>query len=158
LPDDGFWAAKQVMAFTEPEVRAMVKTADYTSEEGVNYLVKSLMQRREKIGRAYFQKVLPLDNFTVDGGRLRFEDLAVKYGFAAQPPAYHYSWATFDNNTETRTAIAGANSESIPASFTDGYAVVQIHGPDPSKVVDVYLRRRGRSSSPPQVVGIERRW
>ena len=36
--------------YAKPEVRAMVKTAEYTSEAGVDYLVKSLMRRREKIG------------------------------------------------------------------------------------------------------------
>ena len=154
LPDDGFWAAKQVMTFTEPEVRAMVKTAEYTSDAGVDYLVKSLMQRREKIGRTYFNMVLPLDNFSVEGGRLRFEDLAVKYGFA-QPRTYRYSWSTFDNETEARTPIAGASSETVPASFTSGYAVVQIQGEDAKKLVDVYVRRRGAGM---QVVGVERRW
>ena len=154
LPDDGFWAAKQVMAFTEPEVRAMVKTAQYTSEAGVDYLVKSLMQRREKIGRTYFNLVLPLDNFAVEGGRLRFEDLAVKYGFA-QPQTYTYSWSAFNNDTEARTPIAGATSEAVPPSFTSGFAVVQIKGTDAKKLVDVYLRRSGGAV---QVVGIERRW
>ena len=36
LPDDGFWAAKQVMAFTEPEVRRCVKLAEYSSEAGMS--------------------------------------------------------------------------------------------------------------------------
>lgn len=157
LPDDGFWAAKQVMSFTEPEVRALVKTAEYTSEAGVEYLIKSLMQRREKIGRAYFQRVLPLDSFSVEGGRLRFEDLAVKYGFA-QPQTYRFHWSTFDNNSETQTPIAGASTDAIPASFTSGYAVVRIQGSDAKKVVDVYLRRRAGAASAAQVVGIERKW
>jgi hypothetical protein len=154
LPDDGFWAAKQVMNFTEPEVRAMVKTAEYTSAEGAEYLVKSLMQRREKIGRRYFSEVLPLDNFTVEGSRVRFDDLAVKYGFA-QPRTYRYSWAAFNNDTEARTPMAGASSDEVPSSFTSGYAVVQIQGEDAKKVVDVYLRRQGGAL---QVVGVERRW
>lgn len=154
LPDDGFWAAKQVMAFTEADIRAMVKTAEYSSEEGVEYLVKSLVGRRDKIGRAYFNDVLPLDNFVVEGGRLKFEDLAVKYGFA-QPRTFRYSWASLDNNTGSRTAIAGATSEAVPSTFSSGYGVVQIQGDDVKKVVDVYLRRRGGSI---EVVGVERRW
>jgi hypothetical protein len=51
LPDGAFWAAKQVMAFTEPEVRAIVKTGEFSSDEGIEYLIESLMKRREKIGR-----------------------------------------------------------------------------------------------------------
>jgi hypothetical protein len=157
LYDDAFWAAKQVMTFTEPEVRAMVKTSEYTSAEGMEYLVKSLMQRREKIGRAYFSRVLPLDGFSVEGGRLRFEDLAVKYGFV-QPRTFRYTWSTFNNETEARSPIAGAASDAIPAAFASGYAVVQIQGDDAKKTIDVYLRKRGGAASAPQVVGVERRW
>jgi hypothetical protein len=134
-----------------------VKTADYTSEEGVNYLVNSLMQRREKIGRAYFNQVLALDGFSVESGRLRFEDLAVKYGIT-QPRTYQYSWSAFDDNTETRTPIADANNDALPSSFKTGYAVVQIRGDDPKKVVDVYLRQRDGASPPVEVVGVERKW
>ena len=154
LPDDGFWAAKQVMMFTEPEIRAMVKTADYSSEEGVEYLIRSLVQRRDKIGRSYFSMVLPIDNLTIENGRLKFEDLAVKYGFHA-PRAFQYSWAAFDNETGARKIISGAISERIPSNMRDGYAVVQIKSEDPTKFVDVYVRRRG---SHWQVVGIERHW
>jgi hypothetical protein len=154
LPDDGFWAAKQVMTFTEPEIRAIVKTADYSSEAGVEYLIHSLMRRREKIGRAYFSMVLPIDNVTIENGRLRFDDLAVKYGFHASR-AYQYRWSTFDNDSGAREEIAGAMSDSLPSSIRDGYAVVEIKAEDPKHFVDVYVRnRRGRS----QVVGIERHW
>jgi hypothetical protein len=154
LPDDEFWAAKQVMAFTEPEVRAMVRTAEYSSEEGTEYLIRSLMQRREKIGRAFFSAVLPLDNFTVENGRLKFDDLGVRYGFHT-PRNYQYSWSRFNNDTESRTPMSSATSEAVPSDFNDGYAVVEIRTEDPKKVVDVYVRRRGART---EVVGIERRW
>lgn len=154
LPDDAFWAARQVMSFTEPEVRAMVQTAKYSSEQGVEYLIQSLMGRREKIGKTFFSMVLPIDNITVEAGRLKFEDLGVKYGFHP-PRQYQYAWSRFDNETEARAAIAGGASDALPSDLKDGYAVVQIKGEDPKKFVDVYVRQRnGRT----QVVGIERHW
>jgi hypothetical protein len=154
LPDDGFWAAKQVMAFTEAEIRALVRTAEYSSEEGSEYLVKSLMGRREKIGRTYFSHVLPLDNIRIQNGRVVFDDLGVKYGFA---PArqYQYAWSSFDNESGARTALAGATSDAVPSGARGGYAVVRIQAGDPKKVVDVYVRQRGGQ---PEVVGIERTW
>ena len=154
LPDDGFWAAKQVMTFTEPEIRAMVKTADYSSEPGVEYLIDSLVQRRDKIGRYYFSAVLPIDNVAIVNGKLKFDDLAVKYGFHS-PRTYQYTWATFNNETGARTPIAGAVSEALPADVRDGYSVVQIKGDDPAKSVDLYIRHRGNG---PVIVGIERHW
>jgi hypothetical protein len=153
LPDDGFWAAKQVMAFTEPEVRAIVKLAEYSSEAGNEYLIQSLMKRREKIGRTYFAMVLPLDNFEVDNGHLRFDDLAVKNGFHT-PRTYQYEWSTFDNESGGRSPIPGASSDSLP-SIPGGYAVVQIVAEDRKKSVDVYVRSTGGK---PEVVGIERHW
>jgi hypothetical protein len=153
LPDDGFWAAKQVMAFTEPEVRAIVKLAEYSSEAGNEYLIQSLMKRREKIGRTYFAMVLPLDNFEVDNGHLRFDDLAVKNGFHT-PRTYQYEWSTFDNESGGRSPIPGTSSDSLP-SIPGGYAVVQIVAEDRKKSVDVYVRSTGGK---PEVVGIERHW
>ncbi len=70
LPDDEFWAAKQVMAFTDQEIRALVKTGQYSSPEAEDWIVKCLIERRNKVGRTYFAKLLPLDGFEVSGGRL----------------------------------------------------------------------------------------
>lgn len=50
LPDDTFWAARQVMWFTEDEIRALVETGQYTDPEAVDWLVKCLVERRNKIG------------------------------------------------------------------------------------------------------------
>ena len=43
LPDDTFWAAKQVMTFTEPEIRAIVETGEYSDRRAVDYISKVLM-------------------------------------------------------------------------------------------------------------------
>lgn len=82
-PDDAYWAAKQVMAFTDADIRALVETGQYSNPETVDYLTRALAERRDKIGRTYFAKVLAIDNFRIEGGALRFDDLATKYGFTA---------------------------------------------------------------------------
>jgi hypothetical protein len=112
------------------------------------------MGRREKIGRTYFTHVLPLDNVRVDNGRVVFDDLGVKYGFA-QARQYQFAWSSFDNGTGARTAISGATSDTVPTGVSGGYAVVRIQAGDPKKVVDVYVRQRGGQT---EVVGIERTW
>jgi hypothetical protein len=82
-PGDSYWAAKKVMAFSDDAIRAIVATAQYSDPRATDWIVKCLIERRNKIGHAFFNDVLPLDNFAVRAGRLAFEDLAVKYGFGA---------------------------------------------------------------------------
>ena len=106
LPDDEFWAAKQVMAFTDEEIRALVKTGDYSDPRAVDWITKCLIERRNKIGRAYFEKVLPLDRFRIEEGRLAFDDLATKYRFAANH-GYVVSWSRYNNTNQTKTPFGG---------------------------------------------------
>ena len=47
-----------------------------------------LIERRNKIGDAFFRKVLPLENFRVEGNTLKFDDLAVTYGFRGRDPLH----------------------------------------------------------------------
>jgi hypothetical protein len=154
LPDDGFWAAKQVMAFTDEEIRALVGTAEYTSKEGNEYLARTMIERRDRIGREYFSQVLPVDNFRVLDGRLEFDDLGVKYGTHAQRQ-YSYAWSRFDNSSSSKTPIAGETSANLPSEAQSDYLVADIHAEDPRKSVAVYVRRRGGDAD---VVGVERKW
>jgi hypothetical protein len=120
----------------------------------VEYLIRSLVKRRDKIGRVYFSMVLPIDNVTIANGRLKFDDLAVTYGFQ-NARTYTYEWSTFNNETEARSSISGSSSDAIPRTVSSGYSVVRIKAEDPKKFVDVYLRHK---SGQPQVVGVERHW
>jgi hypothetical protein len=148
-PGDDYWAAKKVMAFTDEDIRAIVGTGQYSDPRAVEWATRCLAERRDKIGRAFFHDVLPLDNFVVRGGRLVFDDLAVKYGFE---PARTYSiqWSVFDNSTSRKTPIAGATGVDVPASG-EPYLAADIRAADPRKTVTVYLRGNA-------VVGIDRTW
>jgi hypothetical protein len=153
LPDDGFWAAKQVMRFTEPEIRALVQTAQYTDKDAEDYLVRVLVGRQRKIGETYFKLVLPLDNFRVQDRTLHFDDLGVQYGITPQR-TYSIVWSEFDNQTERRSPITRASSWEVPRHQSD-YLVADIDAGEPGRTVSVYVRNRG---SRPEVVGVERFW
>jgi hypothetical protein len=159
LPDDEFWAAKQVMAFTDDQIRAIVKTGQISDTAAEEYLVDCLIQRRDKIGRTFFAKVLPLDHFAAQNGELFFEDLARKHGMGATGPL-KVSWYGFDNETEQKTPLAGQGGFVIPAQPTLTSAIAYYAADisregDGRRAVTVYLRtRRGQ----PEVVGIERSW
>ncbi len=158
LPDDTFWAAKQVMAFRDVEIRALVETGQFSDPRAVDWLTRCLIARRDKIGRAFFAQVLPLDGFRVAGGRLEFDDLAVRYQFAA-PREYAVEWSRFDNRTEQTAPLPGASGFTLPAQILNAapgdYFCARIRAADPAKHVVVYLRR-GRQQV--ELVGLERDW
>jgi hypothetical protein len=153
LPDDGFWGAKQVMAFTDEQIRALVSTGQYSDPAAADYVSKVLIERRDKTGRAWFAKVLPLDHFRVANGRLEFDDLGAVYGFSPAP-TWSFSWSVFDNAGETLAPLPDATGPALPRNPAP-YLAAAIHAGDPAKAVTVYLRQGGRGA---QVVGIGRKW
>jgi hypothetical protein len=152
LPDDGFWAAKKVMAFSDEQLRALVNTGAFSDPAAASHLVKTLAARRDKIGRAWFSQVLPLDDFRVRDGRLEFDDLGVVHNFAS-PRTYSIAWFVFDNEKGTKSPVANASGPPVPRVEAQ-YLAADIHAGDPAKTVTVYLRQRG----PIEVVGIDRKW
>jgi len=166
LPDDEFWAAKQVMAFTDDEIRALVRTGQYSDPEAEAWIVECLIRRRDKIGRAFFSKVLPHDRFGILGNSVTGEDLALKHGFipfqqysASENFPRTVSWARFNNDTEQKTPLAGETSLLLPREVQEAaageYFVVDIAAADPRKTVSVFLRKREDGV---EVVGIDRTW
>lgn len=153
LPDDGFWMAKQVMAFDDEQLKAIVKTGQYSDPKAEAWVLECLIKRRDKIGRAWFAQVLPLDRFAVRDGRLAFDNLAAKHGFT-QAQDYQTQWAVFDNLAHTRTPIAGAAGLAVPESPAE-FIVATVRGADAGKPVDVYLRLKGGVR---EVVGVEHHW
>ncbi|MDH3890761.1 MAG: hypothetical protein OEV49_06720 [candidate division Zixibacteria bacterium] len=89
---DAYWGAKIVMAFTDEDLKALVSTGQYSDPEAEAYLLRTLLERRDKIGRHWFNKINPLDYFEVGYFRrdlqFRFEDLAVKYGLYPDNATY----------------------------------------------------------------------
>ena len=153
-PGDTYWAAKKLMAFSGQAIRAIVETGQYSDSRAVNWATRCLIERRDKIGRAFFADVLPLDNFQVRNGELVFDDLAVVYGFS-NPRAYTVQWSVFDNRTGTtgpRLSPVSSGSFGLPRSSASIIAAT-IHADDVSHSVTVYLRGRGVER---EVIGIDR--
>ena len=137
---DTYWAAKKVWAFSDEAIRAVVATGQFSDPRAADWITKCLIERRNRIARAYFTDVLPLDNFAVRGGKLEFQDLL------QQSPAYAVQWSEFDNASGHATPIPGATTMDVPKT-TAQYLSARISVAD--KSVTVYLRGT-------QVVGIDR--
>ena len=156
LPDDAYWAAKQVMAFTDDDIRAIVQTGQY-SKEAEDWITATLIERRNRIGRTFFAAVLPLDRFRVTANTLEFDDLAVTYGFSA-PRSYTIDWYGFDNATYLlldRTGTGATVPSSVQSLASGAYAAARVSAGAPDMHVDVFLRK---AASGFEVVGIERSW
>jgi hypothetical protein len=158
LPDDDFWAAKQVMAFTDEEIRAVVSTGRYTDQRASTYVADTLIARRDKIGRAFLNRVLPLDRFEAHENRLVFEDAAARHGLGGSGPLA-VIWSRFDNETERKTRLDGAGFELPPLlhkAEPDAIFAADIStAEDTGKAVTVYLRKTPQGL---RVIGIDRRW
>jgi len=167
LPDDCYWAAKIVMAFTDDDIRAVVRTGGLTDSESEEYLIHTLIERRNKIGRYYFDQVLALDSFVLDENLVRFAHLPTQHGFSGQPENYTVSWFRFDNakNEKIRVgneaSVAGRTLAVPPELLSNGtpYFGVEIRnargefkGQTPA--VSLFMQR----STPSRIVGIERAW
>jgi hypothetical protein len=155
LPDDEFWAVKQVMAFTDDQIREIVKVAQYSDPRAAQYVADALIERRNKIGDTYLPRVLPLDRFAVEHGDLVFHDLAKEHGLEEKAPL-RVTWSRFDNKTNQKTAISTAQGFHLPGDSGSAYLAADIwRGEDTKKTVTVYLRM---TDSGAEVVGIDRTW
>jgi len=131
-PDDAFWAARLVMAFTDDLIRAAVHTGEYSDLAAERHLAAVLIKRRDAIGRAYLPAINPVVTPRLDaGGALTFENAAVAAGFADAPTAYHAAWLRFDNASGGTTAIGQTESATTamraPAGLpADAGAFVEI--------------------------------
>ncbi|MBI4209657.1 MAG: hypothetical protein HY538_08150 [Deltaproteobacteria bacterium] len=82
-PRDAFWGAKIVTAFTDNDIRAIVETGQFSNPEAEEYVVKTFIERRDKIGRYWFdtQRMNPLSEFRViqqkGSSMLQFNDIAI---------------------------------------------------------------------------------
>jgi hypothetical protein len=83
---DAFWAAKILARFPDDAITALVKNVKYAEEETSNYVIRSLIERKDKIIRYWFSILNPLDNFrlmeSADKITVFFDDLGIKYGIA----------------------------------------------------------------------------
>ncbi|NIM18851.1 MAG: hypothetical protein GTO42_02350 [Candidatus Latescibacteria bacterium] len=83
--NDGFWAAKIVMSFTDEQLEAAVAAGDYSDPNAAAYILRMLIERRNLVGRYWFSRMNPLDGFEIRSAssgksELCFADLANEGG------------------------------------------------------------------------------
>jgi hypothetical protein len=138
-PDDTFWAARLVMAFTDEAIHSIVRTAQLSDPRAADYLTKVLISRRDAIGRTWLTAVNPIvDPSMTDSAALTFRNAASDAGVATEPAEYRVNWAAYDN----------ATGATIPVGQVERCARAECPLPANVTVDTQYLRAEIRTIHP----------
>ena len=164
-PDDLFWGARGVMAFSDETILEVSRTAEFSDPEATAYMAQTLITRRDKIGQLWLNVVLPVDHFDLAAdGTFTFRNIAVESRTATAGRGYSIAWARFDNTTGTATPVGEPQTVTDPRTTAPGevlqgdFAQATLKGDHPTHAgwaspTTVVFRRAGTAWT---LVGVER--
>lgn len=177
---DAYWGAKIVTSFTDDDIRAIVETAKMSDPRAKEYLTRTLIKRRDKVGRHWFERMNPLDKFRFEktpAGEvtLAFSDLAIDNKLEKAEGTQYVYTLSYNKKGQHRQSVVqvpaipiskngsgfldGILSSNDLKKETDKIFSVEIQtrrkGKDLSKAVNVYFYYPNYSGTP-RVVGIVR--
>lgn len=151
---DAFWGTKLLMRFKPHELAAIVAEAKLGDPRAAKYLVETLLYRQRMTGRYWFDRVAPLDTFTVerpDGkARLCFTDLTLAYLLRTSPTTY-----AIDTFRQDGAATGFATTVAAGPKGRTCALLPTAPGPADYTIVRLRVRREGREM-PPVVVHVAR--
>ena len=164
-PDDAFWAAKIVAAFSDEAIAAIVARAEYTDPRATSIITQALIKRRDKIAKVWLNGVNPVVDFELSAtGELTFQNAAVRAGAATPGTGYTVQWGSFDNVTDSQRAVGGEETVTtgrvrMPAALdASQFVVVTVRASHPehpawNQPVRAYFRKQAGGW---KTVGIDR--
>ncbi len=158
-PDDAFWGARRVAAFSDDQLRLIAAQGRYSDPAATAQVAQALIGRRDLIARAWLTTVTPLVSPTLEDGRLRFANAAVDGGAATPPARYVVQWSRFDNDRGTHARVGlPIESTQTEAALPDGlaqepYVAARVHAVHArfrhwAAPVTFYFRRDGARWTP----------
>jgi hypothetical protein len=130
---DCYWGAKLVTAFSNETIARLAEAGEYTRPQVTRYVEEVLLRRKDKIGRYWFNRVSPLEDFQLkrldDGYRLSMRNLARERGYAEKGASRYRYWCE-DRKGQLLSAIQTTTSvdSSIRLAEFD-YSGVETHNP-----------------------------
>ncbi|MGH7572883.1 MAG: hypothetical protein ACREMK_13730 [Gemmatimonadota bacterium] len=110
---DGYWGAKIVMSFTDPQLERAMEAAQWSDPAVRAYVLEGLKGRRDKIGRYWFAEVSPLDDPQIEGRALVFDDLWIRHFGGPAQYEWRFDWDAPDPDFE-ETGTAGEERIELP--------------------------------------------
>jgi hypothetical protein len=150
--EDAYWGARVILAFTEPELRAIVESAEYTNPKDTEYMLRTLLERRAIVARHWLRKADGLAGFSIEpssnGIALKFRDLMVDSKLADR------------NATQYTFQIRGPRYESAKQTIGEpmlridrGMLGAAIEKADSDEQIEIWVwtNRQGSNSDPVKV-------
>ncbi|MBT3233503.1 MAG: hypothetical protein HN356_11880 [Calditrichaeota bacterium] len=149
---DGYWGAKLVMSFTDEEIEAMVATGEYPNPEAANYLTKTIIERRDITGKYWFDRVTPIDRFTITEDEhhlqvLTFDDVGIETKIY-YPESADYRYSIKRNGVPIGEKVYLGGQTAIPLPDLKIYEPVRnVHGYRSDQwEITIDLRRTGMNN------------
>ena len=163
--DDAFWAARIVAQFSDEALAAIVKKAQFRDPRAAEYILATLIKRRDKVVQTWLNGANPLINFRLaQDGTLTFENAAVNAKASTAGSGYAITWSRFDNASDTHQPAG--SEETVPSATARApkglensqfvaVSVKSLHPDRPAwaEPMRAYFRREGTGW---RTVGLER--
>jgi len=126
---DAYWGTRIVASFTDEDIKTIVGTGLLSNPDAEAYLIKTLIERRDKIVSYWFSRMNPVDRFEIikntDSLIFRFSDLAVDAG-VSNPDESSYMvnvTGSFDEESQEfiLTKPLSINLKQFSASSDNGH-------------------------------------
>ncbi|HEX5034182.1 MAG TPA: hypothetical protein VFW62_06865, partial [bacterium] len=167
---DAFWGAKILARLSDEDIKAIVAEGRYSNPEAADYIARTIIERRNKIGSYWLARLNPLDNFRLepgaDGSALAFDDLLIQAGLAPGGSATYRYRVIQDRGaydlldwTETPSPSAALSADLLGRMKPEKTYLLQVEtrrsgekfwGP----AVDVILQKSGEL----RILGLNRRY
>lgn len=121
---DLYWGAKIVMRFRRQHIEAIVAEGQFSDPDAADYLAKTLVERRDKVGRAWLDAVTPLDYLEVRGTQICGVDLAVRYGL--RPSGTLEILQSRRNRARSAIDVAPDGTICFDLPTSSGYHVIRL--------------------------------
>ncbi len=159
---DEFWGSKILIRFTRDQLAGAIKAGKLTDPKAVSYLLETLIDRQRMTASYWFERVNPIDEFTMDHDRVCFTDLALRHRLTTvttrfKTKAFDVAGRELPASPEPAYADSQGHACITPviAPGKEGYTILQVESSRGMPGTQIHLAI-DPTTSKPRVIGIHR--